>query len=368
MFWTAISYDRSLLLWAYYDYALLIITFVGVSLSGGQRARINLARAIYKEADIYLLDDPLSAVDTHVGKQLFEDCICCYLKSKCVVLVTHQLQYLKNVSCIYLLEDSKVTASGTYQQLKASDSEFVKLLAESKEEERKAEEERRKSRTLQESKSTETQQEDTPTQEKEHRASGSISGTVYKSYLKAGGGLCVSTVLFVLCILSQIFASSTDYFITLWYVRFPKRNLANWFICVNFRVNAQQWITENPREYSRNSTNWENITAVNSTNIDKSIKSLFIDVVSANDHALAIYSGLLGLTIILTVSRSLGFFRYCMTASTNLHNGMFNKIVFSPMSFFNNNPSGRILNRFSKDIGNIDETLPLTMIDTIQVS
>lgn len=79
----------------------------GVSLSGGQRARINLARAIYKDADIYLLDDPLSAVDTHVGTHLFDQCICGYLKSKCVVLVTHQLQYLSNVNRIYLLENGK---------------------------------------------------------------------------------------------------------------------------------------------------------------------------------------------------------------------------------------------------------------------
>lgn len=77
----------------------------GVSLSGGQRARINLARAVYKQADIYLLDDPLSAVDTHVGKQLFRQCITGYLQHKIVILVTHQIQYLQEVNHILYLED-----------------------------------------------------------------------------------------------------------------------------------------------------------------------------------------------------------------------------------------------------------------------
>lgn len=77
----------------------------GVSLSGGQRARINLARAIYRNADIYLLDDPLSAVDTHVGKHLFEKCIVNYLKGKTRILVTHQLQYLKKADMIVVLSE-----------------------------------------------------------------------------------------------------------------------------------------------------------------------------------------------------------------------------------------------------------------------
>ncbi|ERL84841.1 hypothetical protein D910_02265 [Dendroctonus ponderosae] len=77
----------------------------GVSLSGGQRARINLARAIYRSADIYLLDDPLSAVDTHVGKHLFEKCIKNYLNGKTRILVTHQLQYLKKADIIIVLNE-----------------------------------------------------------------------------------------------------------------------------------------------------------------------------------------------------------------------------------------------------------------------
>lgn len=62
-------------------------------------------RAVYKEADIYLLDDPLSAVDTHVGKHLFDDCIAGYLKTKTVILATHQLQYLRSVDNILIFSN-----------------------------------------------------------------------------------------------------------------------------------------------------------------------------------------------------------------------------------------------------------------------
>ncbi len=67
----------------------------GVNISGGQKARISLARAIYSDADIYLLDDPLSAVDPAVANGIFTDCILGALKDKCVILVTHQLQFLR---------------------------------------------------------------------------------------------------------------------------------------------------------------------------------------------------------------------------------------------------------------------------------
>lgn len=80
----------------------------GISLSGGQRARINLARAVYSEADIYLLDDPLSAVDTHVAKDLFEKCIRGYLKDKTRLLATHQLQFLKYADIIVVVHNVSI--------------------------------------------------------------------------------------------------------------------------------------------------------------------------------------------------------------------------------------------------------------------
>lgn len=89
----------------------------GTSLSGGQKARVNLARAIYKQADIYLLDDPLSAVDVNVGKHLFEQCIQGYLHDKICVLVTHQLQYLQRATHIIMMNKGCVEAQGCYQAL-----------------------------------------------------------------------------------------------------------------------------------------------------------------------------------------------------------------------------------------------------------
>lgn len=83
----------------------------GVSLSGGQRARINLARAVYRQADLYLLDDPLSAVDTHVAKHLYKKCITEYLHGKTRILVTHQLHFLKCVDHIIVLDRVNVKLS-----------------------------------------------------------------------------------------------------------------------------------------------------------------------------------------------------------------------------------------------------------------
>nr|CAD7441994.1 unnamed protein product [Timema bartmani] len=103
----------------------------GVSLSGGQRARINLARAVYRDADIYLLDDPLSAVDTHVGRHLFEECVDTYLTKKIRILVTHQLQYLKEVDLIVILNNGQIEAQGTFQQLQESKFNFAQLLTSS---------------------------------------------------------------------------------------------------------------------------------------------------------------------------------------------------------------------------------------------
>ena len=101
----------------------------GTSLSGGQRARISLARALYTDSDCYLLDDPLSAVDASVAKHIFERCIKEYLKEKCVILVTHQLQFIKQADQILVLKDGSCLASGSYLELLARGIDVFKYSA-----------------------------------------------------------------------------------------------------------------------------------------------------------------------------------------------------------------------------------------------
>lgn len=102
----------------------------GISLSGGQRARVNLARAVYRNADIYLLDDPLSAVDSQVGKQMFDECINGYLQNKIVILITHQLQYLRHVDQIAIMGDGEILARGSFDELASTGLDFAKVLEE----------------------------------------------------------------------------------------------------------------------------------------------------------------------------------------------------------------------------------------------
>lgn len=92
----------------------------GVNISGGQKARISLARAIYNKSDIVLLDDPLSAVDPEVASSIFHDAIRGALKDRLVILVTHQLQFLENCEKIMLIQQGKVSKLGSYEDITAS--------------------------------------------------------------------------------------------------------------------------------------------------------------------------------------------------------------------------------------------------------
>ncbi|XP_050293465.1 probable multidrug resistance-associated protein lethal(2)03659 [Anthonomus grandis grandis] len=343
----------------------------GVSLSGGQRARINLARAVYKDSDIYLLDDPLSAVDAHVGKQMFEECITEYLKDKCVVLVTHQLQYLKNVKKIYLLGDRRVEHSGSYEEIQNAGKEFSKLLNELKdiidedEEESKNQEEEGDKQPFRQRKTSTKEivpkDDKEPTMTKEGRGEGTVSWNVYKSYFLAGGHACKIWTLFFAFILAQVVASLLDFFLKEWINVNQFKKIIKESVSIppvyNLTSNDSFPISENA-----------SLSAVPSTVLPTMslLETFWINHLPDN-LVLYIYSTVVVLLMILTIGRSVAFYRFCNKASVRLHNNMFYKIVYAKMRFFNDNTTGRILNRFSKDMNLVDELLPVTLLDTLQI-
>ena len=104
----------------------------GINLSGGQKQRISLARAVYSNADIYLLDDPLSAVDSHVGKHIFEEVIGPkgMLAHKTRVLVTHGITFLPQTNNIYVMKMGEISENGTYQELLQQKGAFAEFLVQ----------------------------------------------------------------------------------------------------------------------------------------------------------------------------------------------------------------------------------------------
>uniref|UniRef100_A0A8C8IYD1 Cystic fibrosis transmembrane conductance regulator n=1 Tax=Oncorhynchus tshawytscha TaxID=74940 RepID=A0A8C8IYD1_ONCTS len=317
------------------DGDLTVIGDRGATLSGGQKARVNLARAVYQDADIYLLDDPLSAVDAEVGRHLFEQCICGILKNKPRILVTHQLQYLQAANQILVLKEGHMVARGTYSELQRSGVDFTSLLKREEEGPQApgVETESRSpcSRTLsQNSEVSHTTSirsaEPVQTVVEESRSEGTIGVGLYVKYLKAGANILVLIGVVLLQFLAAYILQ--DWWLAYWAGEQEKLN-------VNGTVTVQ-----------------------NGVNVTEQLNL---------DFYLGIYAGLTGATLIFGFARSLVMFNVLVKAAQSLHNRMFNSILRTPVRFFDVNPIGRVLNRFSKDIGQLDAALPWTFVDFIQI-
>jgi ATP-binding cassette subfamily C (CFTR/MRP) protein 1 len=101
----------------------------GINLSGGQKLRVSLARGLYNDSDIYLLDDPLAAVDYKVGQHIFTHAICNYLSGKTRILVTNQVQYLHQADTIIVMKNGAILERGTFTELiNTENSEFKSLM------------------------------------------------------------------------------------------------------------------------------------------------------------------------------------------------------------------------------------------------
>uniref|UniRef100_A0AAG5CWC8 ABC-type glutathione-S-conjugate transporter n=1 Tax=Anopheles atroparvus TaxID=41427 RepID=A0AAG5CWC8_ANOAO len=324
----------------------------GINLSGGQKQRVALARAVYADAEIYLFDDPLSAVDAHVGKHIFEKVVgpSGMLVGKSRLLVTHGISYLPFVENIFVIKEGEISESGSYQQLldqkgafaefltqhiqdlEDVDDEEIKLIQESLKDETAQKivqramsvrsnrsdgsngSQRRKRISRQESKQSKKREEpliqnlDNATLiEKEESATGAVTWAVYKKYVTAIG--------FQFGFWSVIFSAINQ----------------------GANIYSSMWLTD-----------WsEDPEAIT----DTSVRDMYLGVYGA-------LGGVQGIALFIgSVLLALG----CLKAAAEAHDKLLESSMRMPMSFFDTTPLGRIINRFSKDVDVVDNILPATI-------
>lgn len=323
----------------------------GISLSGGQKARLSLARAVYARADVYLLDDPLSAVDEHVGRHLIDNVLGPngLLKTKCRILATNAIHVLSIADNMHMVKDGKIVEQGTYTEIMAQEKSQLRQLvldfgkgtrspsanasaaastAEATNEEQAVREpleveeaelqnvhtdaislRRASDATLITDEErvllADEEEEDEETKaRKEHSEQGKVKWDVYREYANACNPRKVATFLIFI-----VFSMS-------------------------FNVSSNVWLKH-----------WSEVNTKLGHNPDI-------------PKYLGIYF-LLGIGYAFcTLVQTCFMWIFCtIEGSTKLHNGMARSVLRAPMSFFETTPIGRILNRFSSDIYKIDEIL-----------
>ncbi|KAK9456107.1 P-loop containing nucleoside triphosphate hydrolase protein [Dipodascopsis uninucleata] len=311
----------------------------GISLSGGQKARLSLARAVYARADIYILDDPLSAVDQHVGRHLIDNVLGAkgLLATKTRILATNAITVLSQASNITMLRDGKIVEQGPYEQVMEAKSEIYNLIKEFgkkavtevadeepreivenkkntiviDEDENKLERfvtggtlRRASTASIQRPKVVDEESQKRSRQSKEHSEQGNVKWTVYKEYAKA------ANVFGVLGFMGLLIASQG--------------------ISVLGNVWLEHWAEINTE-------------ANDNPNIGMYLGTyLFFGILAS------------ALTVVYTL---ILFIFSSIEASKKLHNKMAEVVVRSPMSFFDTTPIGRVINRFTTDIYRVDEVL-----------
>lgn len=315
----------------------------GINLSGGQKARINLARSVYANKDIILMDDCLSAVDARVGKHIVKECFLKLLGDKTRVLATHQLSLILSANRVaYLSGDGSVDV-GTLEELQERNSGFRELMASnvksiteddnSKEElslnddnvtietlpiEEKSDiggqsqtlTKRRVGASSDDVVSIETHDSNDNLKkgklvEKEEQAVNSLRFEVYKTYLKYGTGKFRAWGFFLVFVPLMIISTFADIFTNTWLSFWVSRKFAN-----------------------------------------------------VSDGAYqGIYVTLVFLWLIFLTVEFVSLIRMTTNASKNLNVVSFKSILHAPMSFIDTNPMGRIMNRFTKDTDALDNEI-----------
>ncbi|CCH46808.1 putative membrane protein [Wickerhamomyces ciferrii] len=284
----------------------------GVTLSGGQKARVNLARAVYADKEVYLFDDILSAVDANVGKNITENCLLGLLSSKTIIIATHQLSLISKADRVVFLNGDGLIDVGTESELRSKNKDFVKLMEYNKELEQKNTDDEEQ---INDKITKVTSIADKPSGPidgtlfgEEERAFDSIPLSLYKQYVKAGQGMFGFTAfpLTIICIILSVFV---NLFTNVW---------------LSF------WVAQKFKNLS-------------------------------NGQYIGLYVMFTVLSVLFVVVE-LAIMGYVFTeASKTLNLKAMQKVLHSPMSFIDTTPVGRIINRFSKDTNSLDNEIGMQL-------
>nr|QNH67891.1 ATP-binding cassette transporter subfamily C member 10 [Brachionus rotundiformis] len=305
----------------------------GICLSGGQKARVTLARACYnRKMEIYLLDDPLSAVDAHVCRHLVNKCLNGLLKNKTRILCTHQIEHLINADMVLVIDEGKIVDSGKgcdlipkimkIEKASFSNEDNTQLSVESDgidwmqkltdEEMRKKEEE-----------------------EKEH---GVINYQVWKYYCVSVGVLLTSLTIIFLALM-QTSRNLTDYWLSYWTQNHDLNSL--------FGLRNQTYV-------------------LNAEKVHFYTPNGFFSGKSYQQHEQTtqffVVYGVLGMAnTLFTLIRAFLFAYSGISAGRFVHEALIQNLVKASVQFFDNTPKGQILNRLSTDMYAIDDSLPFIL-------
>ena len=309
----------------------------GINVSGGQKARISLARCCYSDSDIVVMDDPIAAVDAHVGKALFHKCISKHMAGRTRILVTNATQYLHKCDYVIVLDNNTIAHQGTYDELKKANIDFTALLTEAdgsssfasnrKSFHEKDEENRRKSQHESMHKDMagpagpsgpaggeddENEKGDGQLTTKESKVSGQLSWEIYKYYFKSVG-VCICIIIFIGFTVAGLGNLASQIVLTYWA--------------------DDKHCSGEYTEECKNVTNnyiWGYFAAI-------LVRSLFTF-----------------LRIYLSVHGRL-------KAAQSIHDDLSNTILDAPVAFHDVTPVGRVLNRFNRDMVLIDDEMPRSL-------
>ncbi|XP_076016189.1 ATP-binding cassette sub-family C member 9 [Genypterus blacodes] len=326
----------------------------GINLSGGQRQRICVARALYQNTNIVFLDDPFSALDIHLSDHLMQEGILKFLQDdkRTVVLVTHKLQYLIHADWIIAMKDGSVLREGTLKDIQTHDVELYdhwKTLMNRQDHELEKDIQQESQTTLERktlrrafySRETKGQIDDEDEEEEEEEEEDDNMSTTTNRRSKIPWKMC------------WCYMSSGGFFMVFLMV-FSK--LLKHSVMVAIDCCLAVWTSS----VHQPPTGALDVTIGNSTL--KQNGTMASDVINlSGSYYLWVFIALCGAGITLCLITSLSVEFLGLSAATNLHHNLLNKIIHAPIRFFDITPLGQILNRFSADTNIIDQHIPPTL-------